>query len=127
MTKQIKATVQLIRDDETTWLSLASGTRTVLLNLANLTSGPMNRKTILEWAAAEFNRPEVVNENEQLEAELYDLTVQLWYRLMPESAKHGGHPGPSGPAGNDEWTPRRGYLEGAITQLKQVLVNTPCS
>lgn len=49
--------------------------------------------------------------------------TDLWYTVVPENMKRGGHPGVEGQSGNEEETLEPSYyiLRGAIFTLEQVV------
>ena len=55
MNKTAKATVELTKNDEGTWLNVEIGGRTATLSLNNSNHGPLVKDILVEWAESYFH------------------------------------------------------------------------
>ena len=56
-TETAKATVELTKNDEGTWLNVEIGGRKASLSLNNSNHGPMVRDILAEWGESHFRPP----------------------------------------------------------------------
>ena len=53
-------------------------------------------------------------------AQIYLLTVELYYEVADDDMKRRGHPGVMGTSSNDSWDSNICVLDGAVETLKQI-------